>query len=125
MFIVVIWLVFDWDRYYGLYDPEIMFIHKKMNGYQLFSTNILWFQLKNTYPFEYLLAMAAGNTWLKLLLKLRVTKTFGPMFKVLTNMTIDLVTFLVLWIIDLIMFACVAQMIFGQLDAFSNFLEII
>ena len=81
--------------------------------------------MTNTYPFEYLLAMAAGNTWLKLLLKLRVTKTFGPMFKVLTNMTIDLVTFLVLWVIDLIMFACVGLMIFGQLDKFSNFLEII
>lgn len=44
-----------------------------------------------TYPFEYILALAALNTWLKFLLKLRVTKLFGPMFKTLQNMTLDLV----------------------------------
>jgi hypothetical protein len=80
--------------------------------------------MTNTYAFEYLLAIAAGNTWLKLLLKLRVTKSFGPMFKVLQNMIVDLAQFLILWFIELIMFACVALMIFGQLEKFSNFFTI-
>jgi hypothetical protein len=43
LFIVVIWLIMDWNRYFGFYDPEIKFASKSMNGYQLFSCNILWF----------------------------------------------------------------------------------
>lgn len=62
-----------------------------MSGYALFGTNILWLQMTNNTRFDLLLAAAAVNTWIKLILKLRVTKLFGPMFKVLTNMTFDLV----------------------------------
>ena len=43
LFIVVIWLIVDWDRYYGFYDSKIKFAKKDMNEYQLFSCNILWF----------------------------------------------------------------------------------
>lgn len=43
LFVVVIWLIYDWNRYYGSYDPDIMFAYRQMNGYQLFSCNILWF----------------------------------------------------------------------------------
>jgi hypothetical protein len=35
------------------------------------------------YPFDIFMAVIAMNTWFKLLLKLRVTKQFGPLFKVL------------------------------------------
>ena len=46
-----------------------------------------------------MLAILAGNCWIKLLLRLRVTQQFGPLFKVIQMMIIDLGIFLVLWII--------------------------
>ena len=33
LFAVVIWLILDWDRYYGAYDPDILFASRAMNGY--------------------------------------------------------------------------------------------
>jgi hypothetical protein len=81
--------------------------------------------MEATYPFEYLLAFVALGTWLKLLLKLRVTRLFGPMFKMLINMTVDLAQFLILWIVELVMFACVALMIFSQLPKFNSFTDIV
>lgn len=121
LFIVIILLLIDEDRFIGHYDPMILFAREDMTDNQLFTCNVLQHQIKSTYPFEYLLAILAGNTWLKLLLKLRVTKLFGPMFKTLQNMTIDLVQFMIIWGIVLIMFSCISSLIFGQLDAFQDF----
>jgi hypothetical protein len=60
-----------------------------------------------------MLAFLAMNCWIKLLLRLRVTKQFGPLFKVIQMMIIELGIFLVLWIIILMMFASASCMIFG------------
>lgn len=37
----------------------------------------------STYRFDYLLAMVAFFTWLKLIFYFRVTNTFGPLFKMM------------------------------------------
>lgn len=65
------------------------------------------------------------NTWLKLFLKLRLTRTFGPMFKMLLNMSIDILPFLGIWALILLMFASVGLLIFGQLEAFTSFYTIV
>ena len=75
--------------------------------------NILWEKKEHQYPLEFMLAILAGNCWIKLLLRLRVTQQFGPLFKVIQMMIIDLGIFLVLWVIILIMFSSAACMIFG------------
>jgi hypothetical protein len=59
------------------------------------------------------MALIAMNTWFKLLLKLRVTKQFGPLFKVLQNMIIDLMQFMVLWTIELVIFTSISMLMFG------------
>ena len=71
-----------------------------------------------------MLAIAALNTWLKFLLKLRVTKMFGPMFKTLLMMTLDLSKFMILWFCVILMFSCVALLIFSELDSFNDLLSI-
>ena len=47
------------------------------------------------------------------------------MFKILVNMTLDLIKFMVLWIIELVMFSCMALMIFSQLEKFNDFWSIL
>jgi hypothetical protein len=54
-----------------------------MSDAQLYITNILWEKHKTNYPLEYMLAILAGMCWIKLLLRLRVTQIFGPLFKVI------------------------------------------
>jgi hypothetical protein len=39
--------------------------------------------IENIYPFAFLMAVIASNTWVKLLFKIRVMKQFGPLFKVI------------------------------------------
>lgn len=63
--------------------------------------------------------------WLKVFLRLRLTRTFGPMFKMLLNMVIDIMPFMAIWLIVLILFASVGLLVFGQLKAFSSFGAII
>lgn len=72
-----------------------------------------------------MLAILAGNCWIKLLLRLKVTEKFGPLFKVIEMMIIDLGIFLVLWVFILIMFSSSACMIFAQIDQFSDFFNVL
>ena len=51
------------------------------------------------FKMNFLLAVVAASFWFKVLMMLQLTKTFGPMIKIVVSMLKDLVTFLVLWII--------------------------
>ena len=62
-------------------------------------------------------------TWFKLLIRLMVTHTFGPLFKVIAMMLFDLAKFMVLWILFLFIFASGATMIFSKLVGFPSFIE--
>ena len=46
---------------------------------------------------------------------LKLTKTFGPLIRIITVMLKELFIFLVLWVIQLFIFACVGILIFGSL----------
>lgn len=125
LFLASLMLCLEYKKFSGHYNPENLFSRTDMTDNQLYISNILWEQKVSTYPIEYLLAILAGNCWVKLLLRLRVTQKFGPLFKVIQMMIIDLGIFLVLWVIILIMFSSSACMIFGQLHQFNEFFNVI
>ena len=52
------------------------------------------------------------NTWIKLLIRMQMTETFGPQFKVILAMGSDLMLFYSLWIIILLSLTSVACLIF-------------
>lgn len=52
-----------------------------------------------------------------------VTHMFGPLFKVIAMMLIDLGKFLVLWVIMLMIFASGSTMIFSRVDDFPTLLD--
>jgi hypothetical protein len=51
------------------------------------------------FHFDFLLAIVAALFWLRMLMMLKLTKTFGPMIKIILTMLNDLMTFSVIWII--------------------------
>ena len=70
------------------------------------------------YQFDFLLGFIAFLTWLKLILYLKVSKIFGPLFKMMEEMTYDLIKFMIIWVLVIVTFACTATLFFGSLARF-------
>jgi len=52
-----------------------------------------------------------------------MTKQFGPMFKMIGVMVLDLVQFLTLWITVLVVNSSVSNLIFGNMPIYNDFLS--
>lgn len=72
----------------------------------------------DTFRFDILLAVVTGLFWLKIFFLLKLTRTFGPMIKIIMSMLKDLTTFAVIWSIQLFLFACVGVLLFGEVEVF-------
>ena len=115
LFGVVIEWIRNWRRFTGYYNPDIPFASPDMTADQLYVCNLIWNVIENIYPFAFLMAVIASNTWVKLLFKIRVMKQFGPLFKVIQKMILSLLQFIVLWVIELMIFTSVSILLFGHL----------
>jgi uncharacterized membrane protein (DUF373 family) len=51
---------------------------------------------------------------------LKYTQMFGPIFKMIEQMTKDLGKFMVIWMTIILMFGCVGLLMFGELEAFQS-----
>lgn len=74
----------------------------------------------NIFKMNFLIAVVAASFWFKVLMMLQLTKTFGPMIKIVVSMLKDLATFSILWIIQLFIFACIGFLIFGELEEYNG-----
>ena len=74
LFIASLVLYIEFFNYYGnRSNKSNLYLSSEMTDDQVFIANILWAKHEGTYPIEYMLAILAGNCWIKLLLRLRVT----------------------------------------------------
>jgi hypothetical protein len=87
--------------------------------------DIIMASKKNTFRFDFLLACIASLFWLRMLLMLKLTKTFGPLIRIVHVMLKELGIFLIIWAIQLFIFTCIGFLIFGQLPEYSNFLDVL
>jgi hypothetical protein len=126
---VVLWIYYD--KKFRIEDPHNLYNTNDSNVDETFMVNLLWYihctssvldadQCSRSHLFrlDILLAMVGFLTWLKLFFYLRNTKTFGPLFKMMEHMIVDLSKFMVIWLVIIIMFACVGILMFGELEAF-------
>jgi len=77
----------------------------------------------NKFRFDVLLAIVAGTFWLKVIFSLRLTKTFGPLLKIIQSMLSQIFLFTILWVLQLIFFACIGFMLFSDLEAYSHYYD--
>lgn len=124
LFIIVINWFNDWTKYTGMYNPELWYAYPTMNPGQLYITNLIGFIEDGTYPFDAIMALIAANTWIKLGLKMMITKQFGPLFKVMSKMIVSLFTFMIMWILQLVCFTSISLLLFGTLPAFKSFFDV-
>jgi hypothetical protein len=80
---------------------------------EIFMYDLIMARKNNTFHFDFLLACIASMFWLRMILMLKLTKTFGPLVRIIDVMLKELGIFLVLWVIQLFIFACVGELIFG------------
>ena len=78
-----------------------------------------------TFHFDFLLACIASMFWLRMILMLKLTKTFGPFIKIINVMLKELSIFLILWVIQLFIFSCVGILIFGDLPEYNSFINVL
>ena len=97
LFILELMWISDYSRYKA-YDETNKWAEGDYGGEENFMLNIIWYihcnnpysdedviacELSSTYRFDYMLAMVAFFTWLKLIFYFRVSHTFGPLFKMM------------------------------------------
>ena len=63
--------------------------------------------------------------WGRFILMLQLTRMFGPMLRILLNMGGDVMKFLFIWAVVIVMISSVASLLFGELDAYNQFFEVI
>lgn len=59
--------------------------------------------------------------WLKVLFFFRLTRTFGPMIKIIVEMIKEMLVFCVIWLALLLFLNCIATSLFGDLPEYSDF----
>ncbi len=72
---------------------------------------------------DILLAFVAGFIWLRVFILLRMTRTFGPLIKIIVSMITDFGVFFVLWGTQLLMFSCMGTLLFADSASFDNFYD--
>ncbi len=86
--------------------------------------DIIMASKNNSFRFDFMLACIASLFWLRMLLMLKLTKTFGPLIRIIHVMMKELGIFLVIWVIQLFIFTCIGFLIFGELPEYTNFLDV-
>lgn len=72
------------------------------------------------FRFDLLLAFHCGLLWLKVTFLLKLTRLFGPLIKIVTNMLGDIIEFCVLWFVSLLFFSCVGMLLFAEVPEYDN-----
>ena len=96
----------------------------------LFMLNSLWCidnpsQSKVWFRTDLVLSLIVLCYWVKLVFVFKISKTFGPLFKIFEKMTIDLFQFLGLWILNIFLFASFSIIAFSKNEFFHDFREVI
>ena len=113
--------------YFNKIDPDNPLQKEYFTAYQLYGSSNVWDLVNGEgifdwlpVPIPYFLALLAANIWLKLLLRFQITKVFGPLFKVIIKMFQELVLFMAFWLVVLLAFTSVYNLIFANVAELEN-----
>ena len=69
------------------------------------------------------LAVMSVFIWGRFLLMLQLTKSFGPMLRIVIVMVSDVLKFLAIWIVILVCLASVSNLLFGDITGYAKFFQ--
>ena len=112
---VWIYTYFDWGSRESE-DPELA--NTRQEKYAFFAIK---FNVEGDFNLIPFLAAIVFFMWARFILMLQLTKTFGPMLRIIINMFADVFKFLFIWTVILFCMASVSSLLFGELDEYANF----
>ena len=62
--------------------------------------------------------------WTRFMMMLQLTRSFGPILRIILSMVGEVAKFLVIWSIMLICLSSMATLLFGELSEYSEFIEV-
>ena len=115
---VVVWFekfevyIHDDNMGFGLTDPP--------HRYHRFMQRMMNDNTSGDFHFDWLLAATAFLFWIRLVFMLQLTSVFGPLIRTTAALMKDLITFFMLFTIQLIAFSCVGILCFGSIPEYDN-----
>lgn len=91
------------------------------HGLEMASANIVWDTMEHNYIFEWLLGLLSICTWIKLLFRMQMTELFGPQFKIVSQMMVDLARFYMIWAVILLSLTSLCCLVFMEVPEYHNF----
>ena len=98
-----------------MFGPE----EDKSNEIRLID-NIFYDIENDIFHLDYLFGAITALLWIRCILLLRLTLTFGPMLVMIYRMILIVATFLIIYFLGLVAFACVATMTLQPLENYQN-----
>jgi hypothetical protein len=74
---------------------------------------------------EFIIALCAAVNWVRVILMLHLTRSFGPMITIFERMIGDFTTFFVLWVLMLLTISCFGYIMFNELSAYDNLYKVL
>ena len=85
--------------------------------------NISFNIIDDSFHFDYMMASIAALFWLRCIVLLRLSETFGPLLVMIVAMVKVMVTFFVLYFLGLLTFASVGTLTLAESTNFRNLFE--
>jgi hypothetical protein len=115
--------VLIWFEQYEVYihdDNAGFLLTDPPHEYHRFMQRLLNDVNTGEFHFDWLLAATAFLFWVRLIFMLQLTSVFGPLIRTMMAMMQDLITFFLLFTLQLIAFACVGILAFGMLKPYET-----
>lgn len=104
-------------------DPEVTnFTENLAERYMYITINK---NIEKEFQLMPFLAVIVFLMWGRFLLMLQLTRTFGPMLRIIIVMFGDVLKFLFIWSVMLLCLSSVAGLLFGELDQYADFIDVI
>ena len=72
---------------------------------------------------SYLYSIGSAWLWLRIILLFRLTRFLGPLVKMIQNMMTDIFIFMVLFILQLVIFASIGTLLFSSISSYGSFYD--
>ena len=87
----------------------------------MYSKNAMDASADGTFKLGYLIAFTVFSFWIRMGLTLELTKTFGPIIKIIYAMTRDMAVFYILYFVQLMAFTVFGVMVFNKIPEYNTF----
>jgi len=92
---------------------------------EIYTINALRYDIVGDFNMLQFLAAIIFFMWSRFILQMQLTRTFGPMLRIIIVMVGDVFKFLTIWSVLLALLASVSSLLFGSLPKYSEFKNVL